>query len=729
MEIPVELNRPAREAGASIRRVMEARTGRMRRTALTVVALVASSLVSWTATAAVTPEQMRNYQYPESLVASPKGPQVAWVVDNQGRRNVWVATAPEFKARQLTSYSVDDGQELTSLQVSNDGANVVYVRGGEHGANWDGGSPANPWSDPKGTKVQVWSVAFAGGAPRLLGEGDYPAVSPDNRHVAFIKDKIAMIAPIDGSSPAQRLFAIRGDTSSLTWSPDGSRLAFVSGRGSHALIGVFTDENSPITWIAPAPATDASPRWSPDGKRIAFMRMPGQGGTPPPALQRDTLPWAIWVADANTGEGKQVWASGKTPKDSAFYATLDWAAGDRLLFRSYQDGWQHLYSVPASGGQPLLLTAGDYLVEEFTLTPDRKHVIYNANTGKDPDDIDRRHLYKVPVDQASPRPLTAGTGLEWTPTVTGDNHLVFFSATAQRPPLPATVSLKGGEIRLLAPDMLSADYPVKELVIPKRVSFRAPDGVLVHGQLFEPKSKASGKRPAVLYMHGGPPRQMLLGWHYMGYYSNDYMVNQYLASQGYVVLAVNYRLGIGYGHAFQDPEHAGPRGASEYQDIKAAGQYLQALPQVDPKRVGLYGGSYGGYLTAMGLARDSDLFAVGVDIHGVHDWVDDYGLDTLLQRKHYQMPVDAQQALDVAWQSSPVSSIDKWKSPVLFIHGDDDRNVYFSQTVDLVRRLENTNVHYETLVLVDETHSIQRYANALKMNRAAIEFLGRYLKP
>ena len=106
----------------------------------------------------------------------------------------------------------------------------------------------------------------------------------------------------------------------------------------------------------------------------------------------------------------------------------------------------------------------------------------------------------------------------------------------------------------------------------------------------------------------------------MDYYSNAYAVNQYLAAHGFVVLSVNYRLGIGYGRAFHHPEHAGYAGAAEYQDVVAGARFLQSLPSVDGKRIGVWGGSYGGYLTALALARNSDIFKAGVDLHGVHDW-------------------------------------------------------------------------------------------------------------
>src|SRR5439155_24277706 len=228
----------------------------------------------------------------------------------------------------------------------------------------------------------------------------------------------------------------------------------------------------------------------------------------------------------------------------------------------------------------------------------------------------------------------------------------------------------------------------------------------------------------VVYVHGGPPRQMLLGWHYSDYYSNAYALNQYLASRGFIVLSVNYRLGIGYGYDFHQPPNVGARGAAEYRDIQAAAAYLRSLPQVDAGRIGSYGGSYGGYLTALALARNSDVFAAGVDIHGVHDWST---YSRALERERYEQSPDADTALATAWRSSPVSSVGSWKSPVLLIHGDDDRNVRFSQSTDLARRLAAAKVPFETLVIPDDTHHFLRYANIVTVDKAAAAFLERQL--
>jgi dipeptidyl aminopeptidase/acylaminoacyl peptidase len=319
--------------------------------------------------------------------------------------------------------------------------------------------------------------------------------------------------------------------------------------------------------------------------------------------------------------------------------------------------------------------------------------------------------------------------------VTGDGQWVaYVSATPQRPPLPAVRPAAGGPERLLGAERVPADFPATALVTPRAVSFRAEDGLLVHGQLFEGTGSAgAARKPAVVYVHGGPPRQMLLGWHYSDYYSNAYALNQYLASRGFVVLSVNFRLGIGYGYEFHRPRRAGAQGASEYLDVKGAGLYLRTLPQVDPSRVGIYGGSYGGFLTALALGRNSDIFAAGVDVHGVHDFTAAAsGAGAALQAALASAssrfePNDRDEALALAWRSSPVASVASWTSPVLLIHADDDRNVYFGQTVDLVERLRARGVPHEELVIVDDTHHFFMHRNQLRVSRAIAEFLERKL--
>ncbi len=676
--------------------------------------------------------QVKSYPFPNELTTAATGNRIAWALNEQGRRNIWVAEGPEFKARQLTHYSVDDGQELTSVSISADGRYVVFVRGGDHGGNWDNSVPVNPVQSPIPFKTQVWSVPFDGGDPKPLAEADDPAISPRGDRVVFVKDRQVWVAPIDGSSPAKKLVTVKGDLGDPVWSPDGSRLAFTSNRSDHQLIGVYTNDSTPVVWMDASTNRDTYQRWSPDGRRLVFVRFPGRGGFSDSVLVSRVQPWGIWTADATTGTAQQLWESPKTLRGSypstQGGANLQWAADDRIVFLSEMDGWAHLYSIPVAGGPAVLLTPGSFMAEFISLSQDRRSIVFAGNAGSDSNDIDRRHVVKVSVGRSGIEALTTGENLGWTPNITGDGKfIVFIGATAQRPPVPAVMPVGGGPVTWVGAERIPADFPTTQLATPRKVVFHASDGVAVHGQLFEADPQhRSVKKPAIIFVHGGPPRQMLLGWHYSDYYSNAYALNQYLAALGFAVLSVNYRLGIGYGRDFQHPASAGSGGASEYLDVLGGANYLRSLPWIDPKRIGIYGGSYGGFLTAMALARNSDIFAAGADLHGVHDWTAERA-QNVLSRTRFERPADADTAFAIAFRSSPVAFMKTWKSPVILIHGDDDRNVRFAQTVDLARRLSALGVPYEELIIPDDTHHFMRHANWVRADSAVADFLSRKL--
>ncbi|MGH8138711.1 MAG: S9 family peptidase [Steroidobacteraceae bacterium] len=700
-------------------------------------ALALPIILSCAATAAAQREftmaQVLRYPYALELVAAEHADAIAWVRNFEGVRNIWVARGPAFSAVQVTHYTEDDGQELTQLTFTADGGRLVYVRGGDHDANWpaEGNLAPDPASSTEQPQTTLWSVEISGGAPVKIAEGDTPAISSAGQ-LAYTKDDHVWTAQPDGQGKQERLFFDRGKDSDLHWSPDGSRLAFVSNRTDHAFVGIFTSKDQPITYLAPSTGSDGSPRWSADGTQIAFVRQPGKGGPPEPLLKQTPHEWSIWVANARDGSGRRVWNSPDTLAGSypevEKGANLQWAAGNRLVFLAYLDDWPHLYSVSAAGGTPLLLTPGTFMVEHVAQSRDHRFMIYDANTGKTSGDYDRRHLFRVAVDRADSSELTSGETLEWQPVSTSSDHIAFISSGVQQPPAVGVLSLDGKHHPMSVGSTAPADFPLAQLMTPKPVTFQAADGTLVHGQLFEKSragtAQAGSSKPGIIFVHGGPPRQMLLGWHYMEYYSNAYAVNQYLAAHGFVVLSVNYRLGIGYGRAFHEPEHAGPAGASEYQDVVSGAHFLQSQAGVDPKRIGIWGGSYGGYLTALALARNSDIFKAGVDLHGVHDWsrLADELFDKSVTR--YEKG-DRDEAMRIAWEASPDADVNGWKSPVLLIQGDDDRNVPFQQTIDLARRLKAHSVPYEELVIPNEIHGFLRHASWLRADEATAEFFSR----
>ena len=653
-------------------------------------------------------EQVLSAPFPSAPVVAPAG-SIAWVYNARGVRNIWVAAPPDYRGHSITAYTADDGQEVSQLAWSPDGRQIVYVRG--EGANGAGEYP-NPTSDPQGAEQQVWIVGVEGGAPRLIGEGSNPDISPKGGQLAFVRHGQVWRAPLDGSQKAEQLIHARGENGSLHWSPDGARLAFVSRRGNHSFVGVYDVEGKTVHYLDPSVEHDEQPVWSPDSRRLAFVRIPTIDENRYFAAIRNLPPWSIRVADANADmPGREIWKAAEGD-GSAFRGLgseqqLFWA-GNRIVFPWERDGWTHLYAVPLTGGDPTLLTPGAFEVEHVAMTKDGHEMIYSSNQ----DDIDRRHIWRVAAAGGKPVELTPGTELEWSPAAAGDGVIALLHSDTHRQARPA-VRLASGELRDLAPAAIPADFPAAALVTPQQVIFSSADGLEIHGQLFLPKSGA-GRHPALVFFHGGSQRQMLLGWHYMYYYNNAYAMNQYLASRGYVVLAVNYRSGIGYGLNFREAVNYGPSGASEFNDVQGAGLFLKNRADVDPARIGLWGGSYGGYLTALGLARASDLFAAGVDMHGVHDWTEELGIskDTVAGR--------------LAYNSSPMADVKTWRSPVLLIHGDDDRNVNFRQTVELVEALRG-RVHVEQLIFPDEIHDFLRWAHWLAAYQAGARFFDAQL--
>ena len=719
-------------------------------------------------------DQYLSPAYPFDLVSAKKTDRLAWISYDQGKRNVYTAVAPAYHPVRLTAFLKDDGTDLSDVSISDDGSTIVFVRG--HAPNRDGWV-ANPASDPSGAERAIWAVRTAGGPAWRVAEGAAPELAPDGSSVLFVRDgqifraRVTPVRPATARDRGEEPF-IRawGTNSAPRWSPDGRKIAFVSNRIDHSFIGIYDVTTRTVRYLAPDVDRDTSPTWAHDSKRIAFIRRPGlpfgqqaqqggggvgvpngpafnpatqagrgqqgrgggrQGGgrgqgpeqtaasaaQKVPGLTRATFrggyTLSFWVGDPATGEAKEFWHT--TPDESVFTSinSIQWA-GDHVIFSVQvpKDEWDRWFSVSLSGpmtAAPTLLTTTNGIIEDATsiaLSKDGRTLYYSTNHG----DIDRRHVWAVPTAGGTPKQVSPGAGIETSPMpLAGGTHFAALTADARRPQSVGVFSLKLGEQKVVYP-VLPATFPAALHVEPQAVTLKAADGFEFYNQVFLPADiKPGEKRPAMIFVHGGPVRQMLLGYHYRHFYHMAYAVNQWLVSQGYIVMSVNYRSGVGYGRSFRAPGRTGGSGNAEYQDVLAAGKYLHARPDVDTRRVGIWGLSYGGVLTAQALARNSDLFAAGVDLAGVHLWGSSLEPDA------------------VSYQSSAIAAIDTWKSPVLLVHGDDDRNVAFQQTTGLVQLLRARDVPYELIVFPDDVHDSLLHSRWVYTFKRMDEFLKKYL--
>ena len=730
-----------------------------------------------------TVEQFLNPASPLELTSARKTDRVAWMAYDRGMRNVYTASAPDFKPSRLTQYLDDDGRDLTTVRLSDDGSVAVFVRGSApNRIGWI----ANPSHDPGGAERAIWAVRTSGGPSWRVAEGAAPELSPDGRFVLYVKDgqifraRVAQEPAADSMDRGLKPFIREwGTNGNPRWSPDGSKIAYVSNRVNHAFIALYDVKSRKVTYVSPGVDFDGSPSWSSDGKRIAFTRRPGTpfgqqaqegnggiGNPPGPAsvvaaatgrgggrgggggggggggragggggrgVPADTAPQgpprnpglfsatfaggytlSFMVADVASLEATEFWHNLPNDRTFATVNAIRWA-NDVVVFTAQvpNDEFDRYFSVPVSGSSstvaPVVLTTTDGLIEDatsVTLSLDGKSLYYCTNAK----DIERRHIWKVPTSGGTPTQISTGDGIETSPqSLASGKRVAVLYFNAAQPASVGIVPAEGGSPKVVFPT-LPKDFPVAAHVTPQIVLTKAADGMEIHNQIFLPKDLKPGeRRPAIVFVHGGPPRQMLPGYHYMQFYHWAYAVNQWLASQGYVVMSINYRSGIGYGRSFRNPPNTNARGNSEYQDVLAGGKYLQTRPDVDPSRIGIWGLSYGGLLTSQALARNSDLFVAGADLAGVHLYGNQLA-DTAL-----------------SYRSSAISAIDTWKSPVFLVHGDDDRNVDFAQTVGLVQLLRAHGVYYELTVVPDDLHESMLHKNWISTFGKMGDFLKRFV--
>jgi dipeptidyl aminopeptidase/acylaminoacyl peptidase len=349
-----------------------------------------------------------------------------------------------------------------------------------------------------------------------------------------------------------------------------------------------------------------------------------------------------------------------------------------------------------------LVTRGDGDVEAIELSRDRKHLIATSNIG----DLGRRHITIFDFKGGTVAIIRQGTASQWAPVQLAEGRLAYIEAGHATPPA-VMIRERDGTTWAAGLPRVAASFPSARLVEPLLVEFPATDGRTAYGQLFVP---AQSNGCGIIFVHGGIRRQMLPGFHYMDAYTNLYELNQYLVSRGCVVLSVEYRSSIMRGFAFRNAPGWGHAGASEMLDVVGGARYLMARADVDARRgIGIYGLSWGGYITAQALARHSDIFSVGFDMAGVHTSTDAAGVP-----------------------HSAMAFLDTWTSPVLLAQGDDDRNVVFAEGIRLARALadKRPNVELVQRVFPNETHDMYlTFENLVTIYQEGADFMLKTLLP
>lgn len=678
--------------------------------------IAAASFISAGAAAAPASDTaFLDFPYVDSISAA-KVPAFAWLTRQADRSTLLFAAAPGFRRIELASRFDNGGDPISQIQLSPDGAHLAYLTGVPRP-----GEPFNPNSEVPAPKVRLWLVATTSGSkPVDLGTASDPIFSNDGRTLLFKRDGDLWSVGTREPRAKPKLFAKGGgDWSQFLWGKNGD-LIFVEDRRGYSFLGRFHPGSTQIDWLETGVDRLAVPVLSPGGDAVAVLRFPGLKHSVTPD-QTEAEPFSVDLIDLPSGSVRTLWSThgpAVTLGDDDPEGALRWASNDTLVLYSEDDGWGRLYALPRNGGTPRAITPPNCEVAESELAGDQLLAIHNCA------DHDTRQLSLFDPATGAARALSQPDPVLADARAAG-NYAAIVAANPNQAPLVRILDLTTGKPKL---NETYADYHYASPLTgapPVEVHLASLDGLSFTGQLFTPAGP--GPHPGLIYVHGGPQRQMFPSFHYMGYYSSDYAVNRRLAEQGYAVLAINYRSGIGYGRAFRDAPGRAWRSASEYQDVLAAGRWLASQPGVDPNKIGIWGGSYGGLLTGQALARNSDLFKAGVGIHGVYDWSWPSPIKGHLSPSTY-FGVDEKDR-DQARASSPMGHLDSWRSPVLLIHGDEDMNVDVVETVDLAQRLRERGVEVRALILPGEAHDFIRHADWQKVWRATDAYLLEKLPP
>jgi dipeptidyl aminopeptidase/acylaminoacyl peptidase len=580
--------------------------------------------------------------------------------------------------------------------------------------------PSEPHLSPDGSRIaylqsvgetrQVFVVPVSGGWPSRITAGelscDSPRWSPDGASLAFVRGKALLVAEADGGSP-RTLTEQPAGISMPRWSPDGTTIAFYSRRRGWSqiwLIGVAGGEPRRLTNL---PEDNDDLQWSPDGTQILYSSIRGDD-----LNNRD-----IYCVDVASGEERCL-----TPVSGCFDGAPSWSPdGGTIAFLSDQDGYVHVHLMDPDGSRRRQLTFGP--AEDGWPSLARGALLWSRDGERLAFIRNRQGMFDLVGIAISGGPLERYSREDgfWQPFawLPGGDGLVCTIARPDGPPDLCEVTLQGRTRRITR--SLAGGLRGSHFVLPERVEYRSADGLAIGAFLYRPRGREPNLQyPAIVHLHGGPTSQSYFTW-------GDPLV-QLFAQEGYAVFEPDFRGSSGYGRAFRFA-NKGAWGVMDAQDCLDGAAYLAGLDWIDGARIGVWGGSYGGYLALCCLVRAPATFRAAIDLYGDSEIAESYLHGDRAGRLDLQRQMGRPDASAESYRAgSPVYAAERIEAPLLILHGSDDARVPPIMSERMVEALRIEGKYFEHRFYEGEGHGFRRASTRRDAYQRILAFFDTHLK-